>query len=404
MYGLVLEGGGAKGAFQIGAWKAMRELGIEIGGVAGTSVGALNGAMIIQNDFERCYDLWYNMNPSKVMNIEDKLMRKLVKLDITPDNIQYIMNQLKNILGGRGIDITPLKELLKENIDEDIIRKSNKDFGIVTISLSDRKPMELFIENIPEGHLINYLLASANLPVFKMEKIDGKLYLDGGFYDNIPVRLLLTKGYRDLIVVRLYGFGRKRRVNEDGLNITYINPSNPSEELGMSLDFRTQRARKNLKLGYYDTLRVLKGLKGAKYYIEPKNDDDYFIYYFMNLDKDIVLKLGSILGIEDMPYRRMLFEHIIPKLGELLDVEKVGSYEDIVLALYERVAQRHGVERFKVYSYEDFINAVISKFKPSGEKISHRIPKILKHSDLLLRTIKDDILDEIVDEFFKNLS
>jgi NTE family protein len=124
----------------------------------------------------------------------------------------------------------------------------------------------------------------------------------------------------------------------------------------------------------------------------------------MNLDKDIVLKLGSILGIEDMPYRRMLFEHIIPKLGELLDVEKVGSYEDIVLALYERVAQRHGVERFKVYSYEDFINAVISKFKPSGEKISHRIPKILKHSDLLLRTIKDDILDEIVDEFFKNLS
>jgi len=401
MYGLVLEGGGAKGAFQIGAWKAMRELGIEIGGVAGTSVGALNGAMIIQNDFERCYDLWYNMNPSKVMNIEDKLMRKLVKLDITPDNIQYIMNQLKNILGGRGIDITPLKELLKENIDEDIIRKSNKDFGIVTISLSDRKPMELFIENIPEGHLINYLLASANLPVFKMEKIDGKLYLDGGFYDNIPVRLLLTKGYRDLIVVRLYGFGRKRRVNEDGLNITYINPS---EELGMSLDFRTQRARKNLKLGYYDTLRVLKGLKGAKYYIEPKNDDDYFIYYFMNLDKDIVLKLGSILGIEDMPYRRMLFEHIIPKLGELLDVEKVGSYEDIVLALYERVAQRHGVERFKVYSYEDFINAVISKFKPSDEKISHRIPKILKHSDLLLRTIKDDILDEIVDEFFKNLS
>ncbi len=45
MYGLVLEGGGAKGAYHIGAYKAILEEGIEIGGVAGTSVGALNGGL-----------------------------------------------------------------------------------------------------------------------------------------------------------------------------------------------------------------------------------------------------------------------------------------------------------------------------------------------------------------------
>ncbi len=50
MKGLVLEGGGTKGAYQIGAYKALRELGIEFQGVTGTSIGALNGAFIIQND------------------------------------------------------------------------------------------------------------------------------------------------------------------------------------------------------------------------------------------------------------------------------------------------------------------------------------------------------------------
>ena len=44
MKGLVLEGGGTKGAYQIGAYKALRDLGIEFQGVAGTSIGALNGA------------------------------------------------------------------------------------------------------------------------------------------------------------------------------------------------------------------------------------------------------------------------------------------------------------------------------------------------------------------------
>ncbi len=397
MYGLVLEGGGARGAFQVGAWKAMRELGIEIKGISGTSVGALNGAGIVQDAFEKSHELWYNISPSKVMNVEDKLMQKLVKLDITPDNIQYIMKHLKGILGGRGIDITPLKNLLAEYIDEDAIRKSTRDFGIVTISLSDRKPMELFKEDIPHGLLVNYLLASANLPVFKLERVDGKLYLDGGFYDNLPIRLLLSKGYRDLIVVRLHALGRRRKIKEDGLNITYINPS---ENLGMALDFSRERARYNLELGYYDTMKVFKNLKGERYYIEAKNDDDYAMDFFLKLDKEKILDIGKILGIEDIPPRRMLFEHIIPRLSELLDVDESDSYEEIVLAIFERAAERLGLERFKIYSYDDLTDGVLSNFHPSKNRISNRIPNLLKQSDLVLKTVRDDILDEIIDVLF----
>lgn len=399
MYGLVLEGGGAKGAFQIGAWKALKEMGIDIKGVSGTSVGALNGAIIAQDEFERCYDIWYNMSPSRVINIEDKLLEKLLKFDITPDNFHYIINELKKLLGNRGLDITPLKSLLKEFINEDTIRNSKKDFGMVTVSLTDLKPLELYIEDIPNGQLINYLIASAYLPVFKMEKISGKLYLDGGFYDNLPIRLLLSKGYKDLIAVRLYGIGRMRRVRERGFNITYITPS---DDLGMTLDFTTERARRNLNLGYFDTLKTFNKLKGNKYYIEPKKDEDYFINYFMNLDEKKVLKIGRILGIEDMPYRRMLFEYIIPKLGEFLNVGRDGEYEDIILAIYERVAEKHGVERFELYNFEDFKDRVLTKFKPSRSNVSKIIPKFFKQSDLLMKTVKDDVLDEIINELFRD--
>ena len=73
----MLEGGGAKGAYQIGAWKALREAGVKIRGVAGTSVGALNGALICMGDMDRAEGLWKDIAYSKVMDVDDSLMAKL---------------------------------------------------------------------------------------------------------------------------------------------------------------------------------------------------------------------------------------------------------------------------------------------------------------------------------------
>ena len=76
-YGLVLAGGGAKGAYQIGAWKALKEAGVRICAVAGTSVGALNGALICMGDLEQAEKLWKTIAYSKVMDVSDELMGKL---------------------------------------------------------------------------------------------------------------------------------------------------------------------------------------------------------------------------------------------------------------------------------------------------------------------------------------
>ena len=76
-YGLVLEGGGAKGAYQIGAWKALKEAGVKIRGVAGTSVGALNGALVCMGDVERAENLWKDISNSMVMDEDANLKTRL---------------------------------------------------------------------------------------------------------------------------------------------------------------------------------------------------------------------------------------------------------------------------------------------------------------------------------------
>ena len=73
-YGLVLDGGGARGAYQIGAWKALREAGVKIEAVAGTSVGALNGALICMGDLEKAEKIWREMTFSTVMDVDDEEM------------------------------------------------------------------------------------------------------------------------------------------------------------------------------------------------------------------------------------------------------------------------------------------------------------------------------------------
>ena len=76
MKGLVLEGGGTKGAYQLGAYKALKELGMEFDGIVGTSIGALNAAFIIQGDYDIMEDIWLNQDYKSFMIIEEDLYEK----------------------------------------------------------------------------------------------------------------------------------------------------------------------------------------------------------------------------------------------------------------------------------------------------------------------------------------
>lgn len=232
MYGLVLEGGGAKGAYHVGAYKALKELNIEIGGIAGTSIGAINGAMMVQGDYELLEKVWYSVNSYELFDIDEKAIMDLKNFNLHDVNFSYLLHQSKEILSNRGLDTSKIRDLFDSYIDEDKIRNSDIDFGIVTVNLTDKKPVELMKEDIPKGKLVDFLIASANLPAFRIEEVDGKKYLDGGFYNNLPIDILADRGYKDIIAVRTLAMGIVRKVKIKDLNVTYIQPV---ESLGSAL-------------------------------------------------------------------------------------------------------------------------------------------------------------------------
>jgi len=95
MYGLVLEGGGAKGSYHVGAYRALLDLGIKIDGVAGTSIGALNGAAIVQGDLSNLEKLWEETSIDTLFGINRNEMDKIKGLSLSKGNIPYLFNLSK---------------------------------------------------------------------------------------------------------------------------------------------------------------------------------------------------------------------------------------------------------------------------------------------------------------------
>lgn len=401
-YGLVLEGGGSKGSYEIGACKALEEMGIKISAVTGTSVGALNGVMVAQHDIDKAYDLWHNIHPSQIMKIDGKRLKQLTRLEIKPGDLSYYLKMIGEIITERGIDVTPLKELINQYVDEDRLRSSDIDFGMVTVSFTDLKALELFVKDIPKGQVADYLFASANYPLFRSAKIDEKIYLDGGIYDNLPVRMLVEQGYRSLIIIQVGGMGRKRKVNLENHNVINIEPR---ESLGGPLNFDVEKARENLKLGYFDAFRVIKKLSGQLYYIKLEQQEEYFIDYFSHLDEKIIKKVARTLNLNDnIPCSRLLFERILPRLVEMLKLPEDCDYGDIALSLAEKIAIEVGVDRFKIYTFDELIECITKKYtkekrgnsKKEGSLISKFGFLSLFSGDNILKKLVQDLLDERV--------
>ncbi|HEX2947781.1 MAG TPA: patatin-like phospholipase family protein [Clostridia bacterium] len=260
MYGLVLEGGGGRGAYQAGACKAIKEMGLEIGMVAGCSVGALNGAMVVQGDTDRAYDIWYDIDPASVIDFVDSKLADYAENGFRADSLRDIVSHIKKVVAYGGLNVTPLERLVKGVLDEKLIRTSKIGFGVVTVDLTQRKAVEIYKEMIPDGQLADYVIASASFPAFKRTIIDGRSFIDGALYNVLPVNLVSDKGFKDIIVLRTYGLGIKRRFSRNGLNIVSISPS---DSLGSTLDFTNKTSRRNLKLGYEDASRVLEKLSGS---------------------------------------------------------------------------------------------------------------------------------------------
>lgn len=378
--GLVLEGGGTKGAYQIGAYKALRDLGIKFTGIAGTSIGALNGALIIQDDDKVMEDIWINYDYKSFMNIDEDTYERYKNIEMKAKNFHDVVDLINKARKNNGIDISPLRKLLQEKIDEDKIRQSNIDFGITTAYWDGKIfPKLLYIEDIPKGRLADYLIASASLPIFQLDKLDDKLYLDGMFSDNIPINMLAQKGYNDIVVIRLVNdsIGKKIINKYKDLNLKLIVPS---QDLGGSLNKDKEHIETNVKLGYLDTMKAYKRYDGVKYFfnLDCKYNEDYCFNKISNLNLDTINDLCYLLNIKKDINRRTLMENIIPKIVEILDIDKNSSYKDIFYSVYERKLEENNINRIELYDFNKVIQICNKQMTDDKLQINHSGSKLVK--------------------------
>lgn len=258
MYGLVFAGGGVRGAYEIGVWKALRELKIKAGAVTGTSIGAINAALYAQGAFETAYKLWRGIGLRDIIALPESQEMGDNLFDIK--NLVRLSEELRK---NEGFDMSPLKKLLTEVIDEKKLRKSAVDFGCAAFSVSGKGETRVFKEDIPEGKLVDYLMASAS--ILGIKEIDGERFTDGGIANNMPVDMLTERGYTDIIAVDVRGVGVYKNVNTSGCNIINIKCAEPATGI---MDFSAEGIEKSITMGFLDGMKAFGVLYGAKYYIK----------------------------------------------------------------------------------------------------------------------------------------
>ena len=173
---LVLAGGGARGSYQVGVWKALMELDWHPQIITGTSVGSLNGAMFVLDLYEVARDMWLTIRSKDVMELPEENA-----------DLSALHSFLRSVVKAGGMDVSPLEEIVERVLDEDALRRANIRFGLVTVEQRGLKARELTLDEIPQGRVKDYLMASAAcFPALRAREIDGVKFLDGGYSDNMP--------------------------------------------------------------------------------------------------------------------------------------------------------------------------------------------------------------------------
>ncbi|MBS0234569.1 MAG: patatin-like phospholipase family protein [Proteobacteria bacterium] len=209
---LVLQGGGALGAYQGGAYEALAAAGLEPEWVAGISIGAINSAIIAGNPLER--------RAKRLREFWDRVSSHLLLPPIATDNAsRKIFNETSAALvasvGATGFfdpryppallmppgtpqaisiyDTSPLKETLLELVDFDLLNSGKVRFSVGAVEVATGNLQ--YFDSATDHIIPEHIMASGALPPgFPPIEIDGKLYWDGGIVSNTPLQYILDGG------------------------------------------------------------------------------------------------------------------------------------------------------------------------------------------------------------------
>lgn len=266
---IALCGGGTKGAYELGVWQALNELQIDYQIVTGTSIGSINGALMACKDYENAKKLWGTIEMKNVMEDGINLTNTIEGMYNQKEQIRPF---LKKYVKNKGADVSPFESFIETLIDEDAVRQSGIKYGLVTVQVSPVKPKELALEDIPQGMLKEYIMcSSAIFPLFPMHKINDKTYIDGCYYDNLPIDFALRLGASEVIAIDLH----TNASHPEYLNKPFVTYIRPSRSLGTMMNFDREIVDANIQLGYQDAMKIFGEMAGFRYCFKKDELEEY---------------------------------------------------------------------------------------------------------------------------------
>ena len=242
--GLVLDGGGGKGAYQLGVIKALTENNLleDVTMLAGSSIGAVNSMLYAMENLDLMYQAWDEIT-------------MLTLFDISADQLAS---------GSIHFSRNDMIRLCDKYTDYDKLKTSKYDI-YHTIARTSGFPEKydaeyVRINDLSHDMIKQVLMASTALPaVYDAVEINGARYRDGGLADNTPIKPLYEAGIRSFIVISL---NSNKVVDESAFPDAHIIHIKPSRNLGSVLDGTLNFSKNEVKfremLGYKDGLRAVK--------------------------------------------------------------------------------------------------------------------------------------------------
>ena len=331
--GLVFEGGGGKGSYQIGAWKAIRDMGIEpyITCVSGTSVGALNAALFYKGNYYLAEEVWNGISE------EDILLEKEID-DFNNGNCLFSQKKLS--------------ELIEKAISGSLKSYTCKKC-FVTCRYRDKSECKYFEwSSFYDLELKKrVLLASSAIPViYESIEIDGEWFIDGGANgDNIPVLPLERENLDYIIVIHLSY--EQAITNTYSGNVIEVFPSiNLGGLIDGTLDFDNQSIKKRMLLGYDDTKSKLVHLADLCYTLRKIENNK-----LKNKSKKNKINLKEKINFnymedEEMTDFKFTCEDVRKKYEEkLVKLQKIADDNSIDDAyLWDATVQKYATKMTKV--------------------------------------------------------
>lgn len=275
-YGLILCGGGGRGAYQIGMWQALERLGLRryITAVSGTSVGALNAALFASVSCARACDIWRSITPRDIADPYDAAGRVLgtVLGFAFSDEKKAVLENAGGIVKSGLFSREGMIALIEGNgIHRSVTSAEFPVFACCHNSTLGRP--EYFDMRAFEPKMVTKILvASSAIPAaFPIERIGSYSYRDGGISDNAPIKPLYDIGYRSFIVSHLDGVHIDRSRFPDAHFIElfpseaiYLGDKNRSMLSDGTMDFDGRNAAKRITLGEQETAAYFMLLNSSK--------------------------------------------------------------------------------------------------------------------------------------------